>query len=275
MRVSANVCRSVMHVDSVDRELSFETCIVNRKYTHDVTVRNHSEIPLTFNLNAVTVGALQEIEVLEVESGDPFTKYNLAAFSNTVIRVVYSPTTVGELKVKFRLSNLYDPSNSIDIRISASVTAEVQDEVVRVNPLAIDFGECYMGQPYRQPVTLWNVSQEPVELDLYGSSSSHVLLLRTMSLDANCPFDSLKTVSRMHYRHTCHGSHTHTVRTRDISFHIRHHMSLNSYYCIAIFWSTKGTRTSRLRSPSISCLTCNQNLLHLLRSPHPMLVLGN
>ena len=66
MRVSANVCRSVMHVDSVDRELSFETCIVNRKYTHDVTVRNHSEIPLTFNLNAVTVGALQEIEVLEV-----------------------------------------------------------------------------------------------------------------------------------------------------------------------------------------------------------------
>lgn len=174
VKVHSEVCLSVMHVESENRELSFEDCIVNRKYSHEVQVRNHSEIPLTFTLNSMTVANMADLEIVDDDLGEAFSQQILPAFGRTVLRVGYSPTQVGEVTHIFRLTNLYDPENTVDIKVSASVTAEVQEAVVRMNPLSIDFGECYIGQAYRQSITLLNLSQEPIELDLVtGTALSH------------------------------------------------------------------------------------------------------
>jgi hypothetical protein len=78
--------------------------------------------------------------------------------------VVFSPKSAGENTHCIRLSNINDPTNTIDLTISTSVAVTARQEHFSAFPLSLDFGACYIGRSYKQVVSLKNLSEEPVEL---------------------------------------------------------------------------------------------------------------
>ena len=65
---------------------------MNRVYTAELAVWNHSEIPLNLGLNAAALGTANAIEIVHFESGERFVQALIQGFSSTRLRVLFSPT---------------------------------------------------------------------------------------------------------------------------------------------------------------------------------------
>lgn len=166
IKFRASLCRSIMHVEPIEQDLSFENCIVNRTMCKDFTVWNQSEIPLSFSviLPSIFKGS-ETLKFMVLDTGEELSEHTILGFANARIRVVYKPSTAGEMKCTAHLCNSHNPSNQIPLSIHATVSATRREMAVEVTP-AVDFGDCFIGQVKSETIQVKNITDTPIELFL-------------------------------------------------------------------------------------------------------------
>ena len=166
IKLMARVCKSVMHVDVAEKELTFEDCVANRVYNAEVTVWNNSEVALEFALDRGIQRHANLLKFTHLDSDEPFHMHTVPGFMNERLQIRFMPKTSGELNHTVILNNINDSSNAVPIKIYANVREAVQQELLRVVESYVNFGDCFADCPYVEEISVWNVSEEPMELDL-------------------------------------------------------------------------------------------------------------
>ncbi|XP_024373820.1 uncharacterized protein [Physcomitrium patens] len=184
----STVCRSVLQTDV--SEIVFEDCVPGGVFVKDFSVWNLSEIPGSFELN-VKCGPSEkpEMELTDYDTGLPISRGDIKSFSHRRIRVTYKPKDVGDFTYIIHLQNNFDERNSKSVPFRCIVNSEHRQEGLLVTGVGedgvLDFGDCYSGNGTCQLLTLRNVTQEALVVNLSSdhASSDRVTFYRQTELD--------------------------------------------------------------------------------------------
>ncbi|KAG0580510.1 hypothetical protein KC19_4G178800 [Ceratodon purpureus] len=188
VQFNSSVCRSVLKTDV--SEIVFEDCVPGGVFVKDFSVWNLSEIPGSFELN-VKCGPSEKpvLELTDYDTGLPISRGDIKSFSHRRIRVTYKPKDVGDFTYIVHLQNNFDERNSKSVPFRCIVNPEQRQEGLLVTGVredgVLDFGDCYSGNGTCQLLTLRNVTQEALVVNLSSdhASGDKVTFYRQTELD--------------------------------------------------------------------------------------------
>eukprot|EP00899_Mesostigma_viride_P021185 jgi/Mesvir1/29068/Mv18376-RA.1 len=174
----AAVWRSILSVDV--KELIFDDCVPGESFVKDFTVWNLSAVPCPFSLHlSDRLVSQQVLEVVEYDTCLPLSEVTAAGFSHKRIRVTYRPSEVGDFNYTLRLENSLDTANAVSIRIHCAVNFESNEDGLMVSGLTedgfLDFGICYAGNQAQKRITLRNITQKTLVVQLSTDSDKDEL----------------------------------------------------------------------------------------------------
>ncbi|XP_024391254.1 uncharacterized protein [Physcomitrium patens] len=123
------------------------------------------------------------------EAGLPVSRGDIKSFSHRRIRVTYTPKDVGDFTHIIHLQNNYDEKNSKSVPFRCIVNPEQKQEGLLVTGVredgVLDFGDCYSGNGTCQLLTLRNITQEALVVNLSSdhASGDRVAFYRQTELD--------------------------------------------------------------------------------------------
>ena len=172
LSIVARQCVSVLRTDM--HELSFDSCTIGVSAVRDFTVWNCSEAPLRFRLSVLhrglsssAVGARgwPQLDFLDADSDLRLSEAVVLGYSHARVRAYLMPSEVGQFSMELEVANLADCRNRELLRVHVAVTAQPQEEGLRLSgDGTLDFGSCYAGMPTRSLLAVKNTSAEALDV---------------------------------------------------------------------------------------------------------------
>ncbi|KAL3702130.1 hypothetical protein R1sor_020152 [Riccia sorocarpa] len=165
----ATVCRSILKADVQD--IVFDDCIPGGVFVKDFSIWNLSEVPCAFSLHVKNGQAEQPgLDLTDYETGLPLPSGEIQSCAHRRIRVMYKPREVGDFSYSLQLENSYDVRNFTCIPVQCIVNAEHRREGLLVTGVGedgvLDFGDCYANNGTFQLLTVRNITQEALVVNL-------------------------------------------------------------------------------------------------------------
>ncbi|KAL2649598.1 hypothetical protein R1flu_017726 [Riccia fluitans] len=169
IQFQATVCRSILKADVQD--IVFDDCIPGGVFVKDFSVWNLSEVSCAFNLHVKNGQAEQPgLDLRDYETGLPLSSGEIQSCAHRRIRVMYKPREVGDFSYSLQLENSYDVRSSTCIPVQCIVNAEHRREGLLVTGVGedgvLDFGDCYANNGTFQLLTVRNITQEALMVNL-------------------------------------------------------------------------------------------------------------
>jgi len=175
-----HVCCSLMTCDRT--ELSFDECEPNLTYVREFSVWNRSEIRLAFRVELSESDG--QLELWNYDTNDSLlgTEAEVPAYDHRRIRVIYKPLEVGEFDFQLYVENVNNPNNAITIDISAAVSFESHEKLLRVtmpdgDPIpegVLTMGDCYYGVAAKRTLRVLNCTKRVVDVLLRSDRPGEV-----------------------------------------------------------------------------------------------------
>ncbi|BBM97058.1 hypothetical protein MPTK1_1g02700 [Marchantia polymorpha subsp. ruderalis] len=165
----STVCRSILKADVQD--IVFDDCVPGGVFVKDFSVWNLSEVPCSFQLH-VKNGQTEQpsLDLTDYDTGLPISSGEIKSCAHRRIRVMYKPREVGDCAYSIQLENSFDVRNSTCIPVQCIVNAEHRREGLLVTGVGedgvLDFGDCYANNGTCQMLTVRNITQEALVVNL-------------------------------------------------------------------------------------------------------------
>ncbi|KAL6074415.1 Autophagy-related protein 2 [Balamuthia mandrillaris] len=169
----AKVCRSELRIDV--HEIAFDHCVLGGSYVKDFTIRNFSEMPLSFTVKTEDFITRERIlQFTDTATGSPVHDHVIPSYSSLDVRVIFKPIAEGEANYTIHIENTNDPNNVENVKVRSFTTSQSFQKTLFVDTQRLNFGDVYSNVPTCQLLTIRNVSDEALEVHLDSSSSSEV-----------------------------------------------------------------------------------------------------
>lgn len=172
IKFRSKVCRSVLASSVAETGIAFDDCVAGVAYHKDFTVWNRSEIDLYFTV-AITGLADTAHEnwftITDYDSGERIDMKAVPAFSYRRIRMTLLASEPADIGAELIIENINDLNNVETVPLQAVVRSVLHEEsLVVTSGHVVDFGDCYTGSWSRQPITIKNIANVPLEVSFHA-----------------------------------------------------------------------------------------------------------